>query len=235
METVTIGDCTLYCGDSAEILPTLGMFDAIVTDPPYEFASAGGKLFGRDDYCLDKIRKTGLDKGFDCNLITSEQFCSAVVFCHNDQLAKLLPYFAEQYRRYALCCWHKSNPMPVANRNYKPDTEFYIHAWQKDAHPIGDLNTKSRYFIGSVMNQFEYNHPTIKPLQLMLKIIENVNGDNIVDPFMGTGTTGVACVKRGRKFTGIERERKYFDIACKRIEEADAQGDMFPHQIMATT
>jgi DNA modification methylase len=72
-------------------------------------------------------------------------------------------------------------------------------------------------------------HKSQKPLQLMIWCVKQAgNPQTILDPFMGSGTTGVACVQLGRKFTGIERERKYFDIACERISRAQAQGQMFP-------
>ena len=73
----------------------------------------------------------------------------------------------------------------------------------------------------------KYDHPTQKPIHLMLDLVELSNGEVIADPFMGSGTTGVAAVQMGRKFIGIEREPKYFDIACKRIEQAYAQPDFF--------
>ena len=69
-------------------------------------------------------------------------------------------------------------------------------------------------------------HPTQKPIELMQKVVGWTSG-TVLDPFMGSGTTGVACVKMGRKFIGIEREPQYFEIACKRIEDAYRQGDLF--------
>ena len=70
-------------------------------------------------------------------------------------------------------------------------------------------------------------HPTQKPLALMAWCLDRASSQNRPDPFMGSGTTGVACAQSGRAFTGIERERKYFDIACERIERAYAQGKLF--------
>ena len=72
-------------------------------------------------------------------------------------------------------------------------------------------------------------HPTVKPLYVMYKAIASASapGDLVLDPFMGTGSTGVAALQRGRRFIGIEREPKYFDIACQRIEHALAQGQLF--------
>ena len=75
------------------------------------------------------------------------------------------------------------------------------------------------------------DHPTQKPLRLMVWCLNQLrDAQTILDPFMGSGTTGVACVQLGRKFTGIERERKYFDIAVERIKRAQAQGQLIPHE-----
>lgn len=222
----TIGDCTLYLGDCLEIMPTLGKVDAVVTDPPYEFGADGAGIFRKNKKYMDLIQAGGLDKGFDHTFLTESLCDSVVVFCHNDQLEVLIPWLSARFGRFCLCFWHKDNPMPVANKHYKPDTEIYIHAWNDRGFPIGELEHKGRYFFAPV-GKSAYAHPTVKPLALMVKIIRNTNGSRILDPFMGSGTTGVACVKLGRKFIGIELDPKYFDIACRRIEEAYKQPDLF--------
>jgi site-specific DNA-methyltransferase (adenine-specific)/modification methylase len=90
-----------------------------------------------------------------------------------------------------------------------------------------NLDRPAKRFRGLV-GRVESGHPTQKPLDLMLWTIEQAGGPaSVLDPFMGSGTTGVACAQLGRAFTGIERERKYFDIACERIAAAQAQGKMF--------
>lgn len=221
-----IGDATLYLGDCREILPTLGKVDAVVTDPPYEFESQGGGIFDQRRTVMKAIQAARLDKGFDHSILSADIADSVICFCHNDQLHKLAPWFAVEFDRYVLCQWHKENPMPVANKHYKPDTEFYFHAWKSGAHPVGSLAEKGRYFMWPV-GRSDHGHPTEKPLPLMSKILRNVNGNLILDVFMGSGTTGVACAKLGRKFIGIEIEPKYFDIACRRIEAAYKQPDMF--------
>lgn len=217
----------LILGDCLEVLPTLGRFDAVVTDPPYEFETNGAGIFRTNRKNMDQIKASGLDKGFDHTIISSTQFDAAVVFAHNDQWATLLPYLAAQFTRYAICQWHKVNPMPVANRHYQPDTEIYVHAWSADKFPVGDLRDKGRFIVAPNGQDTSVGHPTVKPRAVMEKIIRNVNGRTICDPFMGSGTTGVACVKLGRKFTGIEIDEGYFDIACRRIAAALKEPDMF--------
>ena len=86
---------------------------------------------------------------------------------------------------------------------------------------------KARYFTFPSGQQQEHAHPTVKPLPLMMKIVRNVNAETILDPFMGTGTTGEACIKQGKRFVGIEVIPKYFDMACRRLEAANRQPDMF--------
>lgn len=223
-----LAECvTLYQGDMMDVLPTLGRFDACVTDPPYEFQSSGGGLFREFRMgWMSAIIDAKLDKGFDHSFMTPETFNSVICFCHNDQIPELSAWFSEKFERFALCSWHKTNPMPVANKHYIPDTEIYFHAWNKSGHPVGDLRDKGRWFLHPA-GQSDFNHPTVKPLPLMEKIIGNVQGETILDPFMGSGTTGVAAVKRGKCFTGIERESKYFDIACRRISDALSRPDMF--------
>jgi len=222
-----IGAATLYLGDSREILPTLGAFDAGVTDPPYEFATSGGGIFRRERDNMDQIQAAGLDQGFDHSLLTGGQFGCVIVFAHNDQWATLLPALAGAYQRYAICQWHKTNPMPVANKHYQPDTEIYVHAWNPGYHPAGDLCQKQRFILATNGQDGAIAHPTVKPLPVMRKIITNVTGVSICDPFMGSGSTGVAAVEVGRTFVGIERDPTYFDIACKRIEDAQRQGALF--------
>ena len=223
----TIGDCTLYLGDCRDILPTLGKVDAVVTDPPYEFETAGAGVFRTTRKNMDEIQAQGLADGFDHSILSACQFGAAVVFAHNDQWAALLPHLAGQFARYAICQWHKTNPMPVANQHYQPDTEIYVHAWNPGFHPVGPLSQKQRFIVAPNGQDSTIQHPTVKPLPVMLKIVGNVGGTSVCDPFMGSGTTGVACARIGRAFIGIEREPRYFDIACRRIEEAYRQPRLF--------
>ena len=220
-----IGGCTLYLGDCLEVMPTLGKVDAVVTDPPYLVDTQGGGCFGKRKYKAE-IRAANIDKGFDFSFLNSELCDSVICFMHDRQLHELAPHFAKNFDKQTLCYWHKSNAMPVANMNYQPEVEIYIHAWNKGFYPTGNLSQLKRVFSYPV-GKSDFDHPTVKPLPLMEKIIRNVNGQTILDPFVGSGTTGVACVKLGRKFIGIELEEKYFDIACKRIKEAYDQPDMF--------
>jgi len=223
----TIGNATLYLGDCYQILPTLGRFDALVTDPPYEIETSGGGEFRKNRQNMKEIAAAGIDKGFDHTIFKAGQFGSVVMFCHNDQLVKLLPYIADEWGKYAVCAWHKTNPIPLACNHYVPDTEFYIHGWGKGFHPVGVIAQKARYILAMNGQNTKIAHPTVKPLNVMGKILSNVNGAMVCDPFMGSGTTGVACLRAGKSFVGIEHNEKFFELAVSRVQAVHNQMDMF--------
>ena len=198
---VEIGDATLYLGDCIDILPTLDKVDAVITDPPY---GLGKKLNGGSwGNAGDWDKKTPNNKLIN-KLINFSDRC--VMWGGN--------YFDLPSSR-CWFVWHKPDAPPSMSK-----IEL---AWT-------NMDKIALYFEWSIAatNPERLGHPTQKPLSLMKWCIEQAGQPNtILDPFMGSGTTGVAAIQMGRKFIGIEREPKYFDIACKRIEQASRQVDMF--------
>lgn len=218
---VIIGNATLYLGDCRDILPGLGWFDGLCFDPPYEFRAEGGGHYRAARQGMDQIIEEGLAEGFDHSIINPLLCGAVVVFCHNDQLPKLLPYLDGNFERFALCVWRKANPQPVANKHYRPVMEFYIHAWNRGFHPQGALADLDRQIVAMApRGAAKFGHATVKPDAVMDKILRNLAGETVCDPFMGTGSTGVAAIRAGRRFTGIERNPKHFETACQRIEAA---------------
>jgi hypothetical protein len=217
-----IGAATLYLGDCYEILPRLGWLPALVMDPPYAFNTSGGGSFREQRGHTDQIAAEGLDQGFDHSIINPLLCGSVVVFCHNDQVPELSAYLKGSFSRSALCMWIKTNPMPMANKHYVADGEIYFHAWNHGFHPRGELADKKRHVCSQVGRGSKFGHPTVKPDHVMNKIITNVSVSTICDPFMGTGSTGVAAVRAARAFIGIEKNPIHFATACARL--AAAQG-----------
>lgn len=219
MRVEQIGDCTLYLGDCMEIMPTLGRVDAVVTDPPYGINAdkgmglGGNGLMGRRSKHV-RTYEGGWDKErpspeiFDAMLTAGELH----IIWGGNYFTDLLPVS----RKWLW--WDKLQTMPSYS-----DGEL---AWTS----LSGTSTKKFVYNGSGLHAKEKGreHPTQKPIALMSWCLTHIpNAKTILDPFMGSGTTGVACVKDGRKFIGIEREPAYFDIACRRIEEAYKQPDMF--------
>lgn len=187
------------------VLPTLGKVDCVITDPPYGIGkiNQGG---GRPDHFKDTLQWDLYtpDKPLLDRLISKSD--KAIIWGGN--------YFALPPSR----CW-----LTWIKRDAVPSMAGCELAWTNF-----DANAKFFDWTIAATNGERVAHPTQKPLALMKWCIEQAgNPETILDPFMGSGTTGVAAIQLGRKFIGIEREPKYFDIACKRIEQAHAQGKLF--------
>lgn len=211
-----IGDCTLYLGDCREILPLLPRVDAVVTDPPYGMEFRSNRPVIRPKF----------------HAIANDDSTDALTWACGLEV---------RHSKYIFCRWDNLREVP------KPKS---CVTWVKNNWSMGDLNgeharqTEVALFYPGVNHSFPAGrpsdvinaartgnewHPTEKPVQLMWHVVRWTSG-TILDPFMGSGTTGVACVKLGRKFIGIEIDEGYFNIACRRIREAYAQPDMFIEQ-----
>lgn len=226
LKQIEIGTATLVHGNCYDILSRFRGLGAVVTDPPYLFDSSGGGAFRKSRTYLNTIKSKRLDQGFDHGFLVPDFSQSVVCFCHERQIGTLKTWFDQHYDRVSLCLWCKTNPMPMANKSYQAECEFYIHAWQKNAFPLGSLAQKKR-ITNHAVGRSPFAHPTVKPDRLMDKIIANVNDDTIIDPFMGTGSTGVAAIKAGKKFIGIEIDETYFSIAHSRLLKAHEDMGLF--------
>ena len=233
MNPVQIGDCTLYLGDCLEILPTLDPVDAVVTDPPYKLTSGGKTPGGMKGGWIDTYDNKGAPVHCD---VTWQQImdglfsalktnADAYVMANDKNMNEALNAASKAgFRFHNLLVWDKRTA--VANRWYMKNCEFVLYLYRGAAKRINDAGSKQLY---SVPQRDASDHPTEKPPELMGHYIGNSTqrGQAVLDPFMGSGTTGVACAKLGRKFIGIELEPKYFDIACERIRKAYDQPDLF--------
>ena len=199
-----IGLATLYLGDCRDILPTLERVDAVITDPPYGIGFAMQPTTGQ--------RRAGMKpKRWDDEVATN---IDALRLMGDIQVIWGGNYYKLPPSRGWLSWFKPDAP---------PSMSSFELAWT-------NMNRNARQFSQSISatNPERVGHPTQKPLALMKWCIEQAsNPQTILDPFMGSGTTGVAAVQMGRQFIGIEREPKYFDIACKRIEDAQRVQDMF--------
>jgi len=211
-DPVRIGDATLYLGDCLEILPTLGKVDAVVTDPPY---GIGLDYEGKTDDSLSNAAPRIIE------MVKAAESIGAIVLTTVGLFAVELALYQQYPPKWRLC-WRKgitSRPSPVGFTDWEP-IFVYGQSVHRHAH---DLFTVVPERMGS------NGHPVPKPIGWATWLVSRFTkyGEIACDPFMGSGTTGVACAKLGRKFIGIEIEPKYFDIACERIQKAYDQPDFF--------
>jgi|SRR5690625_2734748 len=230
-----IGDCRLILGDCLEVLPTLGPVDAVVTDPPYGIGIASWDHALLLDWFGEALSHLG-----GCG--------AAYVFGDSLTLSRFQTYWEDRGVNWsARIVWtYEDGPRnSKAWTSKHEDCLFYAGPDHKLVTPkepsihkdprwgddrlVGDV-WKCPRVLGNYSERS--GHKTQKPLALMELPIRasTKDGQTILDPFMGSGTTGVACVNLGRKFIGIEIDETYFDIACRRIEEAYRQPRLFDEE-----
>ena len=200
----TIGEATLYLGDCREILPTLGKVNAVVTDPPYGCNKAHWDgFFPTEWYAIIKANMIVT--------ITGSAGVRNVIDLVGDEFIDV-----------------------IAARNLNGMTRgpLGFGNWLSAVVSRGKPRQGINAFDFAVVEKMP-DHPSPKPLVYMHKLVERVTepGEVILDPFMGAGTTGVAALRLGRRFVGIEIDPSYFDLSCRRIEEAARQPDMLYERI----
>lgn len=230
---------TLYCGDCREVLPTLLAVDHVISDPPYEarmHALHAQFALRRTD---GGPQRRELD--FSSVVDVRDPFLDAVAvlnrgwllaFCNVEGVGEWRSAILARGLKFkTTCIWNKPDATPKLNgQGPALSYECFTTTWCGKGHARWNGGGRRGVFTHCTNNADRSGeHPTEKPLSLMKEIVSLFSNrdDLVLDPFMGSGTTGVACVKLGRRFTGIEIEPKYFDIACRRISEALKQPDFF--------
>lgn len=212
MRIETIGNATLYLGDCRDILPTLPKVDAVITDPPYGIGEARANNKSRT--CLAQSKDYGTSDWDDKP--PSQELLSLVLAAGKWQTLFGGNYFGLP----ASSCWLVWDKLN--GDNDFADCELAWTNWPKAVRRL-----QWRWHGMIRQGNEERFHPTQKPLQVMAWVIDLCpKADTILDPFMGSGTTGVAAIERGKSFIGVEREQSYFDIACRRIEQAQQQAHL---------
>jgi site-specific DNA-methyltransferase (adenine-specific) len=230
-----IGDATLYLADCLQVLPTLAGIDHIISDPPYE--DEIHKAVGR----VNRVRASGDGRtvpDFGFGGINSIRHEIAELFVQAAAGWLLLFTLAEGVRAWrddiqaaggkwdTTLAWVKPDAMPRFNgQGAARGFETIVTAWCGKGYRSWNGGGKRGIFEYSCHGRGR-THPTQKPVQLMKELVTLYTnpGQLVCDPFMGSGTTGVACAALGRRFIGIEQDPKHFETACRRIEEAGRQG-----------
>lgn len=229
MRTETIGAATLYLADCRDVLPTLAPVDAVVTDPPYGTENAGGGYGRRQNYDIGDGRGRVISNDADLSVVAdvwpmlsrivplgwvlafysprmTPEFCAATA---------ALPWFGG-------LTWFKRQPGLGRTIRYNHEAVAVFRQGDAPTPPAAIFSTLHGFCA-------PVDHPHLRPVDVLAEMVTFAAraGQSVLDPFMGTGTTGVACAKLGRRFVGVEIEPKYFDMACRRIEAAGRHADLF--------
>lgn len=248
MRREVIGDCTLYLGDCLDVLPTLaaGSVDCVVTSPPYNTLPQAHRPSG-----LHGERKSGVNKwiskavsGYADSMPEGEYqkwLLGVLDLCRSATKGIVWVNHKIRYRDgeaihparifpwpiYSEVIWDRRGSMALNCKRYAPSTEHLLGfgtpvIWNDD---LNSLLSVWRIGFDTDAN----DHPCASPLSLAERPIRSSTaaGGVVLDPFMGSGTTGVACVRTGRKFVGVEKEPRYFEIACQRIQAEYARSELF--------
>ena len=234
-EKVVIGNATLYLGDCMDILPTLGNVDAVITDPPYsqrthDKARTNKKETARSNYTQGTSRFIDFAHLSDNEFVAMARQCLAlsirwVVMTCDHRHAALTFDWQEHIR---LGAWVKVGPMPQISGDRPGSGHESVLILHNPGRPRWNRGGGAAIWIEPPCKSGT-DVATQKPVALIKRFVSDFTdiGETILDPYVGSGTVGVAAWSLGRKFIGIEREMRHFDIACERIRRAQAQSQMF--------
>lgn len=236
---------SLYNTDCLETLKDIPSHsvDLVVTDPPYEVsASNGGGICNTVMHLnrsLESLVDLNIDKGYDFEAVNRElvrvmRNINIYLWCNKLQIPKYFNFYVDSLGcKFDILRWEKTNPIPTYHNKYLTDTEFCLYFRKGGLCCPGSYEDAKTYYSAPINAKDKklWKHPTIKPLEIIERLVRNSSreGETVLDPFMGSGTTGVACRNLGRNFIGCEINREYFDIADRRInsEEDREQLELF--------
>lgn len=216
-----------------------GNISLIITDPPYNFQCGitGRGMFSdknaarygrkRSIKCLENLEKldsvTFNPEEFLDMIKPKMKYFNGYFFCNKTLLSNYIQWAVKNKYNYDVLVMAKKNPVPAHSTHHVCDLEYIVYIHQKGAVFNGtglSFDDYRKFFITDCRKRI---HPAEKPVELLERFVRasSKENDTILDPFMGSGSTGIACLNNGRNFIGIEKDEAYFDIACKRINDHD--------------
>ncbi len=229
----------ITCGDCYELIKELpnNSVDLIVTDPPYliENTKAGGhsnlakSIQGMNDELANGILTQGINEEILDDFMRVMKVPNIYIWCNHKQIPMYLDYFVNKHKcSFDIIIWVKTNAMPLFNNKYLTDKEYCLY-FRKGAYcnPQSYEEAKTVYFQPiNISDKQLFEHTTIKPINIIQTLIKNSSKENdiVLDCFMGSGTTAVACQETGRQFIGFEIEPKWVKVANDRLNKTDTSG-----------
>ena len=213
------------CNKGLELVPDKSV-DLIIMDPPYEMDTCGGGAFGSFNKLyhgeLNPI-SNGISNDTLDVLVKKMKAVNIYVWCNKNQLRQYFDYFGDRGCNIDLLTWHKTNPVPACGNKYLSDTEYLVFARAPGVKLYGTYESKKKWYVSplNTNDKEQWQHPTVKPLNIIKNLILNssLEGDVVMDPFMGSGTTAVAAIQMNRHYLGFEINETFYKIANERIKQ----------------
>ena len=229
MQIETIGNCVLVNGDCEEFIKELpdNYITLIHTDPPYVIHSddnMGEMMEKKARNSYNKLIKADISDGFDVDKMFPEfkRICKEInyqIWCSKKQFIDYLILAKNNKWNWQDIHLFRNNPLPNVRGKYQ-DKDYCVHLW-KGRTLTGTYHQKRTDYHYTIGGKKLYNHPALKPLEPILNMIPIGSDENdiVFDPYMGSGTTGEACIRTNRKFIGVEKNKEFFDMAVERIRK----------------
>jgi site-specific DNA-methyltransferase (adenine-specific) len=223
----------IYNGDSNKLIKIIedNSIDLIIIDPPYKIRKKTDEfnsLAKAVKKCNEELQRDNLineyDKSILEELVRVMKKINIYIWCNGEQIPAYIDFFVNKYKcKMDILVWNKTNAMPLFNNKYLTDKEYCLY-FRKGGYcnPSNYEDAKTVFQLPiNFKDKKKWIHPTIKPISIIRTIIRNSSkeGDIVLDCFLGSGTTAVACILENRNYIGIEINKKYYDIAIERINE----------------
>lgn len=238
MELGRFNTNSIYCEDSYKAIKDLpnNSIDCIYTDIPYLYVTGGGGNSALGERTLKKRKElSDISDGIDYDILNDFvrvlKKINCFIWCSKMQIYDILKFFNELPNKtitFEILTWNKTNPTPSTNNVWLPDIEYCLYFREKGVYLNGDYFLKSKWYTSSAnkTDKDYFEHPTIKPIELVKRHLLHATQPNdiVVDFFMGSGTTCVACEDIKRQYIGFEIEPKWFKVAQSRLAKTTANG-----------
>lgn len=226
------------CYEAIKKIPDKSI-DCIYTDVPYLMDKHGyghselGQRLKEQSIELQEI-VDGYDTTILDDFVRVLKRINIFIWCSKLQILETLNYFDRLGCRFEILVWKKDNPSPSANNTWLPDLEYCLYFRERGVRLNDGYNLKSKWYASATnkRDKDRFEHPTIKPVDLVSRhLLHATQADDIIlDPFMGSGTTAVACIDTGRQYLGFEKDERWYKVAANRLQGIDANGQqtLFP-------
>ena len=229
----------ITCGDSYKLIKELPnkSVDCIYVDIPYLYET-GGVGSSRIAQQVQKMKKelqdNGIYNGIDYlifnDFVRIMKNINCFIWCSKEQIFPIMKWWNENTNcTYQILTWNKTNPVPMCNGNWLSDIEYCLY-FNRGTKLNEGIEHKSKWFTSALnlKDKLLFDHPTIKPIELVKRHLQHTTQENdiVLDPFIGSGTTAVACKELNRQYIGMEINPKWHEVAVKRLQGETANGQL---------